>query len=33
MNLKEILKRAELGPLMDANDFLMQRVSANVVKL
>jgi methylamine--corrinoid protein Co-methyltransferase len=33
VNLTEILKRAETGPLMDANDFLMQRVSANVMKL
>ncbi len=33
MNLKEIIKRAETGPLLDSNDFLMQRVAANVVKL
>ncbi len=33
MNLKEVLKRAETGPLMDANDFLMQRVSANTIRL
>ena len=33
MNLKEILKRAETGPLLDANDFLMKRVAANVSKL
>ena len=33
MNLKEILKRSETGPLMDANDFLMKRVAANVQKL
>jgi methylamine--corrinoid protein Co-methyltransferase len=33
MNFKEIAKRAETGPLMDSNDFLMQRVSANVIKL
>lgn len=33
MNLKEILKRAETGPLLDANDFLMKRVAANVMKL
>lgn len=33
MNLKEVMKRAETGPLMDANDFLMQRVSANALKL
>jgi len=33
VNLKEILKRAETGPLLDANDFLMKRVAANVMKL
>jgi len=33
MNFKEVAKRAETGPLMEANDFLMQRVAANVVKL
>ncbi len=33
MNFKEITRRAETGPLMEANDFLMQRVAANVVKL
>jgi methylamine--corrinoid protein Co-methyltransferase len=33
MSFKEIAKRAETGPLMDANDFLMQRVAANVPKL
>jgi hypothetical protein len=33
MNFKEIARRAETGPLMDSNDFLMQRVSANVMKL
>ena len=33
MSFKEIAKRAETGPLMDANDFLMQRVAANVTKL
>ena len=26
MSLKEILKREETGPLLDANDFLMKRV-------
>jgi len=33
VNLKEILKREETGPLLDANDFLMKRVAANVMKL
>lgn len=33
MNLKEILKRAETGPILEANDFLMQRVAMNVAKL
>jgi methylamine--corrinoid protein Co-methyltransferase len=33
MNFKEIARRAETGPLMDSNDFLMQRVSVNVMKL
>jgi methylamine--corrinoid protein Co-methyltransferase len=33
MNFKEIAKRAESGLLIEANDFLMQRVSANVMKL
>lgn len=33
MNFKEVAKRAETGPLMDANDFLMQRVAARVMKL
>jgi len=33
MNFKEVAKRAETGPLMEANDFLMQRVAANVMKL
>jgi methylamine--corrinoid protein Co-methyltransferase len=33
MNFKEVAKRAETGPLMEANDFLMTRVAANVVKL
>ena len=33
MNFKEIAKRGETGPLTEANDFLMKRVSANVLKL
>lgn len=33
MNLKEILKRAETGPILETNDFLMQRVAMNVAKL
>jgi len=33
MNFKEVAKRAETGPLMEANDFLMQRVAANSAKL
>ena len=33
MNFKEIAKRAETGPLMEGNDFLMQRVAANVLAL
>ncbi len=33
MNFKEVARRAETGPLMEANDFLMQRVAANVIKL
>jgi methylamine--corrinoid protein Co-methyltransferase len=33
MNLKEVVKRAETGPLMEANDFLMKRVAAGVIKL
>lgn len=33
MNFKEVVKRAETGLLMEANDFLMQQVAANVLKL
>jgi methylamine--corrinoid protein Co-methyltransferase len=33
MNFKEVAKRAETGLLMEANDFLMQQVAANVLKL
>ena len=33
MNFKEIAKRAETGPLVQANDFLLKRVSTNVLKL
>ena len=33
MNFKEVAKRGETGPLTEANDFLMKRVSANVLKL
>jgi methylamine--corrinoid protein Co-methyltransferase len=33
MNFKEIAKRGETGPLTEANDFLMKRVSANVLEL
>jgi len=33
MNFKEIARRAETGPLTQANDFLLKRVSANVLKL
>jgi len=33
MNFKEVAKRGEIGPLMEANDFLMKRVAANVMKL
>jgi hypothetical protein len=33
MNFKEIAKRGETGPLTEANDFLMKRISANVLKL
>ena len=33
MNLKEVVKRAETGPLMEANDFLMKRVAKGVLKL
>jgi methylamine--corrinoid protein Co-methyltransferase len=33
MNFKEIAKRGETGPLTEAGDFLMKRVSANVLKL
>jgi methylamine--corrinoid protein Co-methyltransferase len=33
MNLKEAVKRGETGPLLDSNDFLMQRVAMNVAKL
>jgi methylamine---corrinoid protein Co-methyltransferase len=33
MNFKEVAKRAESGPLIEGNDFLMQRVAANVVAL
>jgi len=33
MNFKEIAKRGETGPLSEAKDFLMKRVSANVLKL
>jgi methylamine--corrinoid protein Co-methyltransferase len=33
MNFKEIAKRGESGPLMEANDFMMNRVATNVLKL
>lgn len=33
MNFKEIAKRAEGGCMMEAKDFLMQRVASNVLKL
>lgn len=33
MNFKEIAKRAETGPLMETNDFLMKRIAANVRNL
>ena len=33
MNFKEVAKRAETGTLMEANDFLMQRVATNVIEL
>jgi len=33
MNFKEVAKRAETGPLTEANDFLMNRVAANVTEL
>ncbi|NIV30711.1 MAG: monomethylamine:corrinoid methyltransferase, partial [Anaerolineae bacterium] len=33
MNLKEVVKRAETGPLMEANDYLMKRVATGVLKL
>ncbi|MBU0495331.1 MAG: monomethylamine:corrinoid methyltransferase [Chloroflexi bacterium] len=33
MNFKEVAKRAETGPLMEANDFLMRRVATPVMKL
>jgi len=33
MNFKEVAKRAETGTLMEANDFLMKRVAANVMQL
>lgn len=33
MNFKEIVKRAENGRLMDANDFLMKRIAARVLEL
>ena len=33
MNFKEVAKRAETGPLMETNDFLMKRVASNVMKL
>jgi methylamine--corrinoid protein Co-methyltransferase len=33
MNFKEVAKRAETGPLTEANDFLMKRVAANVTEL
>lgn len=33
MNFKEIAKRGESGPLVESNDFLLQRVSMNVMKL
>ena len=33
MHLKEVAKRAETGPLMEASDFLMKRVAATVVRL
>jgi len=33
VNFKEIARRAETGPLTQANDFLLKRVSASVLKL
>ncbi len=33
MNFQEVARRGETGMLMEANDFLMQRVAANVMKL
>jgi len=33
MNFKEIAKRAETGPLMEAKDFAMKRVAAKVMEL
>ena len=33
MNFKEIAKRGETGPLMEAGDFLMKRLSASVLKI
>jgi len=33
MNLKEVAKRAETGPLMEASNFVMKRVAANVPRL
>ncbi len=33
MNFKEVAKRAETGVLMEGNDYLMQRVAANVLAL
>ena len=33
MNIKEVVKRAETGPLMEANDFLMKRLAASIPKL
>jgi methylamine--corrinoid protein Co-methyltransferase len=33
MNLKEVVKRAETGPLMEAGDFAMKRVASNVSRL
>jgi methylamine--corrinoid protein Co-methyltransferase len=33
MNFKEIARRAETGPLVQANDFLLKRVAANALKL
>lgn len=33
MNFKEVAKRGESGPLTEANDFLLKKVAANVLKL